>query len=150
MNKYSYDTPVGIITVEDDGDFVTAIYTDNKKSSDKESELAKVTFRQLTEYFNRKRKIFDLPIKFEGTDFQKSVWKELCNIPYGITCSYKQVAENIGNPKACRAVGMANNKNKIMIVVPCHRVIGSNGSLVGYAGGLNIKKFLLDLEQVNL
>ncbi|MCH5300032.1 MAG: methylated-DNA--[protein]-cysteine S-methyltransferase [Ruminococcus sp.] len=150
MNKYSYDTPVGIITVEDDGDFVTAIYTDNKKSSDKESELAKVTFRQLTEYFNRKRKIFDLPIKVEGTDFQKSVWKELCNIPYGTTCSYKQVAENIGNPKACRAVGMANNKNKIMIVVPCHRVIGSNGSLVGYAGGLNVKKFLLDLEQVNL
>lgn len=150
MNKYSYDTPVGIITVEDDGDFVTAIYTDNKKSSDKESELAKVTFRQLTEYFNKARKNFDLPIKLEGTAFQKSVWKELCNIPYGTICSYKQVAENIGNPKACRAVGMANNKNKIMIVVPCHRVIGSNGSLVGYAGGLNIKKFLLDLEQVNL
>ena len=71
----------------------------------------------------------------------------MCNIPYGKTCSYKQIAEKIGNPKACRAVGMANNKNKIMIVVPCHRVIGSRGDLVGYAGGLNIKKFLLNLEQ---
>lgn len=147
MNKYSYDTPIGIITVEDDGDYITAIYTDSIKSSDKESELAKLTFKQLCEYFNKKRTAFKLPIKFEGTPFQESVWQELCKIPYGTTCSYKQVAENIGNPKACRAVGMANNKNKIMIVVPCHRVIGSNGSLVGYAGGLDIKKFLLDFEQ---
>lgn len=147
MNKYSYDTPVGIITVEDNGNFVTSIHTDNKKSCDNESQLAQKTFIQLTEYFNKERKTFDIPIEFNGTPFQTSVWKELCNIPYGKTCSYKQIAENIGNPKACRAVGMANNKNKIMIVVPCHRVIGSNGDLVGYAGGLNIKKFLLDLEQ---
>lgn len=147
MNKFSYDTPVGIITVEDDGSFVTAIYPDNKKSCDKESQLAKQTFTQLKEYFNKERKSFDIPIKLSGTPFQESVWKELCKIPFGKTCSYKQVAENIGNPKACRAVGMANNKNKIMIVVPCHRVIGSNGSLVGYAGGLDVKKFLLELEQ---
>ncbi len=147
MNKFSYDTPIGIITVEDDGSFVTAIYLDNKKTCEKESKLAKLTFKQLYEYFDKKRFSFDLPLKFEGSSFQKAVWKELCNIPYGKTCSYKQIAEKIGNPKACRAVGMANNKNKIMIVVPCHRVIGSRGDLVGYAGGLNIKKFLLNLEQ---
>lgn len=85
----------------------------------------------------------------EGTDFQKNVWKELLKIPYGKTVSYKYIADKIGNKKAFRAVGNANNKNKISIIIPCHRVIGSNGKLVGYANGIDMKKFLLELEKEN-
>ena len=87
---------------------------------------------------------------FEGTEFQKKVWNELCNIPFGETISYKELAIRIDNPKACRAVGGANNKNPIGIVVPCHRVIGSTGNLVGYAGGIDLKKRLLDFEKTIL
>ncbi len=87
-----------------------------------------------------------MPLAPKGTDFQKKVWQALCEIPYGETFSYKKVAQKIGNEKACRAVGMANNKNPIAIIVPCHRVIGENGKLVGYAGGLEVKKKLLVLE----
>ena len=93
-----------------------------------------------------KRKSFDLPLKPEGTEFQKKVWNALLDIPYGETRSYKDIAVAIGNPKACRAVGMANNRNPISIIIPCHRVIGANGSLVGYGGGLPIKIELLNLE----
>lgn len=107
------------------------------------------TILQLEEYFLGKRKIFDLPLEFNGTDFQKSVWRSLLEIPYGKSATYKDIAKMIGNEKAVRAVGGANNKNKIMIVVPCHRVIGSNGKLVGYAGGLEKKAFLLNLECYN-
>ena len=106
-----------------------------KNSIQKETSLIKNTKQQLDEYFAGKRKKFDIPIKLEGTDFQIKVWKELLKIPYGETCSYLDIAKRIGNPKASRAVGMANNKNKIIIIVPCHRVIGSNKKLVGYACG---------------
>ncbi len=102
---------------------------------------------QLKAYFEGKRKSFDLPFGFSGTDFQKKVWQALIEIPYGETRTYQDIAKAIGNPKAARAVGMANNKNSIAIVVPCHRVIGSNGKLTGYAGGLEIKAKLLRLEQ---
>lgn len=101
---------------------------------------------QLTEYLEGKRKYFDLPIAPEGTDFQKKVWERLMQIPYGKTKSYGQIAAETGNPKASRAVGNANNKNPIAIIIPCHRVIGKNGKLTGYAGGLDIKKTLLNLE----
>ena len=101
---------------------------------------------QINEYFAGQRKKFDLPLNQEGTNFQKKVWKALENIPYGETRTYKEVAKMIGNEKASRAVGMANNKNNIPIIIPCHRVIGSNGKLVGYALGLDMKKYLLDLE----
>lgn len=101
---------------------------------------------QLKEYFDQKRKDFDLPIDLTGTPFQQLVYRQLCQIPYGTVASYKQIAEAIGAPKAVRAVGGANNKNPIPIIVPCHRVIGANGSLVGYGGGLEIKKILLKLE----
>lgn len=101
---------------------------------------------QLAEYFQGRRQDFDLPIAPRGTDFQKSVWQKLQNIPYGKTCSYKDIAISLGNHNASRAVGNANNKNPIAIIIPCHRVIGQNGSLVGYAGGLHIKKYLLELE----
>ena len=121
-----------------------------KNSIQKETSLIKNTKQQLDEYFAGKRKKFDIPIKLDGTDFQIKVWKELLKIPYGETCSYLDIAKCIGNPKASRAVGMANNKNKIIIIVPCHRVIGSNKKLVGYACGLDVKEKLLELEKGNV
>ena len=121
-----------------------------KNSIQKETSLIKNTKQQLDEYFAGKRKKFDIPIKLEGTDFQIKVWKELLKIPYGETCTYLDIAKRIGNPKGSRAVGMANNKNKIMIIIPCHRVIGSNKKLVGYAGGLDVKEKLLKLEKENV
>lgn len=102
--------------------------------------------KQMKEYFSGTRKQFELPLEMNGTPFQKRVWNALLEIPYGETCSYKQIAIKVGNSKATRAVGMANNRNPIGIIVPCHRVIGANGALVGYAGGLSFKKFLLELE----
>lgn len=104
---------------------------------------------QLTDYFQGTQQIFDLPLNPSGTPFQKKVWQALCQIPYGQTRSYKEIALAIDNPKGCRAVGMANNHNPIMLIIPCHRVIGSNGTLVGYAGGLDIKKWLLEHEKEN-
>ena len=100
----------------------------------------------LKEYLEGKRKEFDIEINPKGTDFQKMVWKELLKIPYGETRSYKDIAARVNNPKGSRAVGMANNKNPIPIIIPCHRVIGSNGNLTGYAGGVNIKEKLLRIE----
>jgi O-6-methylguanine DNA methyltransferase len=101
----------------------------------------------LSEYLIGERKSFDLPLNPRGTVFQQQVWKALCDIPYGETRSYKQIAEAIGNPKAVRAVGMANNRNPLLIVIPCHRVIGANGKLVGYGAGIEKKEFLLKLEK---
>ncbi len=114
-----------------------------------ENKVLKETVKQLDEYFKGNRKIFDLPLSPNGTLFMQSVYKALLKIPYGKTASYKDVAMAIGNDKACRAVGNANNKNPIAIIIPCHRVIGNNGKLVGYAGGLDIKKALLSLENSN-
>lgn len=111
-----------------------------------ETALIKEAAKQLKEYLDGKRKVFDIPLALEGTPFQKSVWKALQDIPYGETRSYGEIAESIGQPRACRAVGMANNKNPIAIFVPCHRVIGSDGKLVGYASGLDIKERLLAME----
>ena len=102
---------------------------------------------QISEYLAGQRRVFDFPYILSGTPFQKQVWRALCDIPYGETRSYKQIAEAIGNPKACRAVGMANHCNPIMIVVPCHRVVGVSGKLTGYAGGLEMKSVLLALER---
>lgn len=102
--------------------------------------------QQLAEYFAGDRQIFDLNIVPQGTPFQQRVWQELRNIPFGRTASYSEIAERVGNAKACRAVGMANNKNPIPIIVPCHRVIGKNGSLIGFGGGLDLKQQLLNLE----
>lgn len=112
-----------------------------------ETALIKEAAKQLNEYLEGNRKVFDIPLELEGTPFQKLVWKALQDIPYSETRSYREIAESIGRPKACRAVGMANNKNPVAIFVPCHRVIGSDGKLVGYAGGMDIKEKLLDLEK---
>ena len=106
------------------------------------------TERQLSEYFAEKRQSFDLPLDFAGTDFQKRVWQALLQIPFGETRSYKDIALQIGNLKAVRAVGAANGKNPISIIAPCHRVVGANGNLVGFAGGLDNKDILLKLEKI--
>ena len=109
--------------------------------------VLQLTEKQLKEYFEGKRRVFDIPLKFKvGTDFQKKCWKALLKIPYGKTTSYSKQAEMVGNPKAIRAVANANRLNPIAIIVPCHRVIGKNGKLTGYAGGLDKKEFLLKLE----
>ena len=102
---------------------------------------------QLSEYFSGARRSFDVPLEFDGTAFQRRVWTALCDIPYGETISYGELARRIGQPTAVRAVGLANGSNPIAIIVPCHRVIGSNGSLIGFGGGLDAKSFLLELER---
>jgi methylated-DNA-[protein]-cysteine S-methyltransferase len=112
--------------------------------------LFKDVILQLNEYFNNQRTTFNLKLNPQGTDFQKSVWKRLEKIPFAQTKYYGQIAHEIGNPKASRAIGMANNKNPIPIIIPCHRVIGKNGSLTGFAGGLTVKQQLLDLENTQI
>ncbi|KEY97354.1 cysteine methyltransferase, partial [Sphingomonas sp. BHC-A] len=102
---------------------------------------------QLGEYFSGQREAFDLPLHFSGTDFQKSVWAALLTIPFGETCSYADIARQIGKPSACRAVGAANGRNPISIIAPCHRVVGADGALTGFAGGLKAKRYLLGLER---
>lgn len=111
------------------------------------TNLTETVYTQLVEYLAGARTRFDFPYQLQGTAFQKKVWGALCDIPYGETRSYQEIAAAVGSPKACRAVGMANNKNPMHIVVPCHRVIGANGALVGYAGGIARKETLLFLEQ---
>lgn len=152
-NIWYYDFPIGTLAIAENGDGITNIFFKNDKLpkdfSEYKTPLLQKASEQLREYFNGKRKIFELPVSLHGTEFQLADWKALQAIPYGETRSYKQIAEEIGNPKSCRAVGMANNRNPVMIVVPCHRVIGQDGSMVGYAGGLGVKKYLLDLEKRN-
>ena len=125
---------------------------DNKSekdsAEDKENNpVVQQTIKELEEYFAGNRKVFTVPLDLRGTEFQKKVWEALREIPYGETRSYKEIAEKIGNPKASRAVGMANHRNPIGIVVPCHRVVGANGKLTGYAGGIPMKQALLELEK---
>ncbi len=150
-NVFFYDTKIGKLAIMDNDSGITNIEIAEEVNINdyniNETELIKNASEQLKEYFDGKRKEFNLPLMPSGTEFQKKVWKSLCEIPYGETRSYKQIAEAVGNPNGSRAVGGANNKNPIMIVIPCHRVIGSNGSLVGYAGGLDIKNTLLSIEK---
>ena len=150
MNKYTgyIKVSAGIIKIICSEEYVLSVsFSDIIKENDKGSEVLDKALKQMNEYFSGERKKFDLPLYFEGTEFQKSVWNELRKIPYGTTVSYKDIAEGINNEKAVRAVGNANNKNKIMIIVPCHRVIGKYGKLVGFAGGLDKKEFLLEHEK---
>jgi methylated-DNA-[protein]-cysteine S-methyltransferase len=146
-----HDSPVGIIGIAEENGALSHVFLNGNKPAEyfenKETPLLKKAVLQFTEYFNGKRNGFDLPLSPQGTDFQKAVWKALQAIPIGATCSYKEIAIQIGNPKACRAVGMANNRNPIMIIIPCHRVIGQDNTLTGYAGGLPAKKYLLELEK---
>lgn len=145
-----YHSPVGGIELDYEDGAVTVLKNaapDVRAGAP--NELTELVFRQLDEYFAGMRKAFDFPYRLQGTPFQEAVWAALRDIPYGETRSYKDIAEAIGHPKAFRAVGMANHANPIFIAVPCHRVIGASGSLVGYGGGLEMKKALLELEKAN-
>ena len=152
MNIFYYKTAIGNLCVEAEGEYITHILFDGqaapKDAEVKETAVIKETGRQLAEYFAGKRKTFDVPLAPKGTPYQQKVWQALIDVKYGETATYKQIAERTGNAKASRAVGMCNNKNPIPIIVPCHRIIGTSGKLVGYAGGLDVKQKLLELEGV--
>lgn len=147
---YSYEFPIGMIHIAEDPDGICDISFKNEFeeiATKKETALIKKTAAQLKEYFAGKRRSFTIKISTHGTAFQEEVWRQLQQIPYSETRSYGEIAALCNNPKASRAVGMANNKNRISILIPCHRVIGKDRKLVGYAGGLEIKKYLLTLEE---
>lgn len=148
----TYKTKIGTLIIVENEDRISKIETvktnmEYSKGEKVETQLIKKAYEQITEYLEGKRKEFTLPLLIKGTTFQEKVWNELLKIPYGETKTYAEIAKKIGKEKASRAVGGACHNNPIMIVVPCHRVIGSNKKLVGYAGGLDIKEMLLKLEQ---
>jgi methylated-DNA-[protein]-cysteine S-methyltransferase len=158
MNYIYLETPIGTLLIAGDAEAVRRIdFPKNGKASTADegwTESAKgpvgVAAKQLKEYFAGKRADFDLPLAPEGTEFQRTVWRSLQDIPYGETISYGELAKRVGNPKASRAVGAANGQNPIPIVIPCHRVIGANGKLTGFGGGLPTKEKLLALEAKQL
>ena len=154
MQYRSIDSPIGpLLIAGDDNGLRFLLFSRGRHEVKPEPEweedrgLLKEPVKQLNAYFAGKLRHFDVPLAPEGTPFQSQVWRALCDIPYGETTSYGALAKQIGNPKAVRAVGLANGSNPISIIIPCHRVIGSNGSLVGYGGGLPIKQALLALER---
>jgi methylated-DNA-[protein]-cysteine S-methyltransferase len=155
MNAYSYfESPIGRLLLTSDGTALTGLYMEpSRKAQCTDGWAEDVTVaplsaavRQLTEYFAGTRREFDLPLRLQGTTFQTRVWRELTEIPYGQTWSYGQLAHRIDKPSASRAVGLANGRNPISILVPCHRVIGADGSLTGYGGGIERKRWLLAHE----
>ena len=147
---FYYDMQIGKIGIaEEDGAITDILFGDEVHSAQtivRETAIIKAAAKQLDEYFEGQRREFDLPVLTKGTVFQTMVWNALKTIPYGEIRSYKDIAVQIGKGKACRAVGMANNRNTIPIIIPCHRVIGAKGELVGYGGGLDIKERLLKIE----
>lgn len=154
MHYRHLDSPIGpLLIAGDDGGLRFLLFSHGRHEVQPQAEwepdrgsLAEPV-RQLTAYFAGKLRNFDVPVSPQGTPFQQQVWRALCDIPYGETTSYGELATRIGNPKAVRAVGLANGSNPISIIIPCHRVIGSNGSLTGYGGGLPVKQALLALER---
>lgn len=150
INYYFYETIIGYLTISADEQGITDVSFGKRNPVHavcEETPFIKQAVNELQEYFEGRRREFTVPLHPQGTDFQLRVWQVLRTIPYGKTWSYKQVATAAGNPNASRAVGMANNRNPIAIIIPCHRVIGANGRLVGYAGGLDVKEKLLEIEQ---
>ncbi|HHT83207.1 MAG: methylated-DNA--[protein]-cysteine S-methyltransferase [Christensenellales bacterium] len=149
-NEYYFNSPIGLLKMETENGFIVSLRSvasmprDFSQSS--LDDIALKAFSQLKEYFNGQRKYFDLPIKAEGSPFCRKVWQQLRKIPYGSTASYSDIASLAGNPKAARAVGRACNKNPVLILIPCHRVVGKNGNLTGFACGADKKKLLLDIE----
>ncbi len=152
-------TPAGVVYIATDGEFLRilaigenhwATFKDSSGDIVKnEHQILSQTKKQLIEYFAQQRTSFDVPIRFNGTAFQNLAWNALLQVPYGETRSYAQQAELIGNPKAVRAIGRANGLNPISIIVPCHRIIGKSGKLTGYAGGLKVKEYLVNLENTH-
>jgi methylated-DNA-[protein]-cysteine S-methyltransferase len=152
-----FESPLGELLLTGDTQSLFGVYLSNQKHTPvigqhwvrNDNAFSRAVI-QLNEYFLGQRRQFDVPMDAEGTEFQKRVWKSLCQIPYGKTCGYGELARELGNPNASRAVGMANGCNPISIIVPCHRVIGANGALTGYGGGLTAKKWLLDHEAAHM
>ena len=143
-----YDSPIGLIEITGAQDSLATLYFVDERSPEFEtSEYLQKCIKQIDEYFQGKRKEFELNLRPEGSDFQNKVWNELLDIKFGNTMSYNKLSELLGDKNAIRAVANANARNKISIIIPCHRVIGSNGSLTGYGGGLWRKKWLLEHEQ---
>ncbi len=154
MNVYTqFESPLGLVTANANDDGLLGVWFESHEmelsdfgTQADDHPILKLTVLQLQEYFSGERREFSIPLAAKGTEFQNKVWKALTTIPYGETWCYKDLAIAVGNPKASQAVGGANGKNPISIIVPCHRVIGQNGSLTGYAGGVDIKEKLLALE----
>jgi methylated-DNA-[protein]-cysteine S-methyltransferase len=150
---FFYKTYIGRIGIIEEGSFITNLYFQRENIPQDvvvyETELLKEAGEQLQSYLLGRRKKFTLPLALSGTDFLLCVWKSICTIPYGETRSYQKIAQSIGNKNASRAIGLASNHNPIPILIPCHRVIGSNGKLTGYRLGLQIKAHLLELEKQN-
>ncbi|MDR2182587.1 MAG: methylated-DNA--[protein]-cysteine S-methyltransferase [Clostridiales bacterium] len=145
--EYIYNSPVGRLLIIYDDAHVLGVYFDREQREEYHGNtVIAQCIAQLDEYFAGNRREFDIAVKPRGTDFQQATWSALCTIGYGKTASYGQIAAQMGRPKAARAVGMANNKNPISIIIPCHRVVGSDGKLVGYGGGLWRKEWLLEHE----
>lgn len=147
MQYAYYPSPIGLIEVGATSDaLVTLYFVEEPRQQSSGSPLLTTVIQQLGEYFAGTRTMFDLPLNFQGTAFQRQVWQQLLTVPYGQTLAYQEIANALGNPKAVRAVGAANGQNPISIIAPCHRIIGSNGSLIGYGGGLWRKEWLLKHE----
>lgn len=153
-STYTFQSPIGFLTISEENNHIISLSL--QKESDPmplspknicHSDLLYEAYKQLNEYFAGNRTRFNLPLHCSGTAFQKQVWKELLKIPYGETRSYEDIAVSIGNPKAIRAVGQANGKNPVMIIIPCHRVIHKNGDISGFSCGTDVKKYLLALEK---
>ncbi|WP_411679689.1 methylated-DNA--[protein]-cysteine S-methyltransferase [Clostridium thailandense] len=154
MPTYFYEYNIGKIGITEKEGKITNLYFINDKLPQDlqlyETPILKEAAQQLEMYFCGNLKEFSLPLDPHGTIFMKQVWENLCKIPYGKTASYKEIAVKVGNPNAARAVGLANNRNPIPIFIPCHRVIGANGSLTGYRGGIELKKRLLEVENIKI
>lgn len=152
QSLFFYETELGTIGIAEDGTAITRVafgrWTPGKDETEGETPLLAKAAAQLREYLSGKRRAFELPLAAQGTEFQRRVWQALTQIPYGETRSYKDIAVRVGNPKGSRAIGMANHCNPIAIIVPCHRVIGAKGAMVGYASGVDIKQRLLELESL--
>ena len=148
MERIVFDTPVGRMALESEGEALTALWLPNapKPPAGRETPLLARGRAELLEYLRGARRSFDLPLAPRGTPFQLRVWKELAAIPCGSVITYGELARRVGNPKGCRAVGQANHRNPLPIFLPCHRVVGTGGSLTGYGGGLELKQWLLRLE----
>ena len=150
MEFWMFESPVGVIALGEENGALVRLYLPNAPTPrlmPRKTPLLERAEEQLMEYFQGKRQEFDLPLAPAGTEFQRRVWKALEAIPYGQMRSYGEIARAVGSPKGFRAVGMANNRNPLPILIPCHRVVGSGGALTGYAGGLELKKTLLELEE---
>ena len=150
-DSYTFNTPIGFLTIREEEKKLTKLFWEANSVQTMKNELHSdflyEVYTQVNEYLTGRRKQFDVPLKYQGTQFQQSVWQELQKIPYGETRSYQEIAAVIGNEKAVRAVGQANNKNPILLIIPCHRVIHKSGYISGFACGVEVKRYLLELEK---